>query len=196
MNIFVFSLPEQLATTTQDSFWYNLPDSAQLRNGKPFFIPDFVKDCRLGLYLAVRIARLGKSISPRFATRYYDALSLAAHFYDQKGLTKAQSLGVPWSASTGFDGSIALGDFMPIDSCTLDSLSYAYAINDHQYLEATAQSLQQRITRGISSISLYNTLRNGDLLLFPLASHPESIGLNLRLSASINHRPLLHFNIK
>ena len=43
------------------------PDSAILKDGKPFFIPDFSNEVHYETELVVRINRLGKNISPRFA---------------------------------------------------------------------------------------------------------------------------------
>ena len=52
------------------------PDSAILKDGKPFFIPDFSKEIHYETELVVRINRLGKNIAPRFANRYYDAVTV------------------------------------------------------------------------------------------------------------------------
>ena len=41
------------------------PDSALLKDGKPFFIPDFTKQCDYETELVIRICRLGKNIAPR-----------------------------------------------------------------------------------------------------------------------------------
>ena len=54
------------------------PDSALLKDGKPFFIPDFSKQVDYETELVVRISRLGKNIAPRFAHRYYDAIFMYA----------------------------------------------------------------------------------------------------------------------
>ena len=47
------------------------PDSAILKDGKPFFIPDFSDEVHYETEVVVRICRLGKNIAPRFANRYY-----------------------------------------------------------------------------------------------------------------------------
>ena len=47
------------------------PDSAILKDGKPFFIPDFSNEVHYETEVVVRICRLGKNIAPRFAHRYY-----------------------------------------------------------------------------------------------------------------------------
>ena len=54
------------------------PDSAILKGGKPFFIPDFAERFDYEAELVVRISKLGKNIAPRFAHRYYDAVGFVA----------------------------------------------------------------------------------------------------------------------
>ena len=45
------------------------PDSALLRENKPFFIPNFSNHIEYEAELVVRINRLGKNISEKFADR-------------------------------------------------------------------------------------------------------------------------------
>lgn len=56
------------------------PDSAILKDGKPFFIPDFSNEIHYETELVVRINRLGKNIASRFADRYYDAVTVGIDF--------------------------------------------------------------------------------------------------------------------
>ena len=56
------------------------PDSAILKDGKPFFIPDFSNEVHYEAEVVVRICRLGKNIAPRFAHRYYDAVTVGIDF--------------------------------------------------------------------------------------------------------------------
>ena len=55
-------------------------DSAILNQGKPFFIPDHLGRIDYETEVVVRICRLGKNISERFAHRYYDALTVGIDF--------------------------------------------------------------------------------------------------------------------
>ena len=55
-------------------------DSALLNDSKPFFIPDFSQQVDYETELVVRINRLGKNIAPRFASRYYDAVTVGIDF--------------------------------------------------------------------------------------------------------------------
>ena len=88
MNIFVIhnNYPSAYNKTDADAFIiekpviYTLTDTALTKDGKPFFIPDFASPCTFQMSLVLRISRLGRSISPRFAHRYYDALTVGVMF--------------------------------------------------------------------------------------------------------------------
>ena len=47
-------------------------DSSLLKDGKPFFIPDFSSEIHYETEIVVKIDRLGKNIAERFAHRYYN----------------------------------------------------------------------------------------------------------------------------
>ena len=91
------------------------PDSAILKDGKPFFIPDFSNEVHYETELVVRINRLGKNISPRFASRYYDALTVGIDFTARDLQRKFREAGNPWELCKGFDSSAAIGTFVPVD---------------------------------------------------------------------------------
>ena len=88
------------------------PDSALLKDGKPFFIPDFTKQCDYETELVIRICRLGKNIAPRFAYRYYDAVTVGIDFTARDLQRKFRKEGLPWELCKGFDSSAAIGDFV------------------------------------------------------------------------------------
>jgi hypothetical protein len=69
------------------------PDSAILPKDHPFFIPEFSNDITLEVELAVRICRLGKYISARFAHKYYDAYTAAVDFTAVDIMKDAQEKG-------------------------------------------------------------------------------------------------------
>jgi len=52
------------------------PDSAILKKNKPFFLPDFSQMIQYETEVVVKISRLGKGISPEYAGRYYDEITL------------------------------------------------------------------------------------------------------------------------
>ena len=91
------------------------PDSALLKDSKPVFIPDFSQQVDYETELVVRINRLGKNIAPRFASRYYDAVTVGIDFTARDLQRRFREEGKPWELCKGFDSSAAIGDFVPVD---------------------------------------------------------------------------------
>ena len=85
------------------------PDSAILKDGKPFFIPDFSNEVHYETELVVRINRLGKNIASRFAHRYYDAVTVGIDFTARDLQRRFREVGNPWELCKGFDSSAAIG---------------------------------------------------------------------------------------
>ena len=56
------------------------PDSAILKNGKHFYLPDWLGQVDYECEVVVRINKLGRSIPARFAHRYYDAVTVGIDF--------------------------------------------------------------------------------------------------------------------
>lgn len=77
------------------------PDSAILKDGKPFFIPDFSDEVHYETEVVVRICRLGKNIAPRFANRYYDAVTVGIDFTARDLQRKFREAGNPWEFAKG-----------------------------------------------------------------------------------------------
>ena len=90
-------------------------DSALLKNGKPFFVPDHLGRIDYEAEIVVRINRLGKNIAERFARRYYDALTVGIDFTARDLQHRLRKAGHPWELCKGFDGSAAIGEWVDID---------------------------------------------------------------------------------
>ena len=64
----------------EEPMFFLKPDTALLRNNDPFYIPSFSQEVHYECELVVRINRVGKAISERFAHRYYDEVGLGIDF--------------------------------------------------------------------------------------------------------------------
>jgi len=74
-------------------------DSALLKDGKPFFIPDDLGTIEYETELVVRICRLGKTIPERFAHRYYDAVTVGIDFTARELQQKLREQGIAFLQS-------------------------------------------------------------------------------------------------
>lgn len=153
--------------------WYVMPESAVLRTGNPFFVPDFDTEFKAYPSLCLRIGRLGKGIAPQFAARYIDGWTMAVAVVAAGRLRTLREMGEPWTEAVSFDRSCWIGNLQPIDSL----INYnAFTIECSQsravYNTGKIFPCKEDI---ISLLSRHNTLKNGDLVLAGLL--PEGITL-------------------
>ena len=71
------------------------PDSALLKNNKPFFLPDFSENIHYEVEVVVKISKLGKSISSKFAHRYYDEVTLGIDITARDIQSRQSAAGYP-----------------------------------------------------------------------------------------------------
>ena len=140
------------------------PDSALLLPGRPMFYPDFGGDWQARLYLAVHINRLGKSVSVKFAPRYYDGVSVAIRIEPV-----ADGIIAPGILS-GMDSSITHGEWVAFDEL---SAIPRLVINGAE-TEVTMPDAEM-IDSAVSQVSRHTTLRMGDIILFPLDVAPFAL---------------------
>ena len=90
------------------------PDSALLKNNKPFFIPDFTQELHYETELIIKFNRLGKNIDSKFSTRYFAEIGLGVDFTARDLQRKLKAEGKPWEICKAFDNSAVIGNFISI----------------------------------------------------------------------------------
>lgn len=158
------------------------PDSAIIKNGKHFYVPDFLGRVDYEAEVVVRINRLGKSIPARFAHRYYDAITVGIDFTARDMQRNFIAAGAPWELSKGFDGSAVLGEFRPVEKYDIDNVQFSLSIDDNVVQSATTAQMLFKVDEIIAYISRFCTLKTGDLVFTgtPAGSGPVSIGTHLK----------------
>lgn len=173
------------------------PDSALLKDGKPFFIPDFSKEVHYETELVVRINRLGKNIAQRFANRYYDAVTVGIDFTARDLQRELRSIGNPWEISKGFDNSAAIGHFIPIDKfADIQNLNFHLDIDDNTVQQGNTKDMLFRVDQIIEYISQFFTLKIGDLLFTgtPVGVGPVKVGDHL--TGYLENEKVLDFYVR
>ena len=174
------------------------PDTALLKDGKPFFLPPFSERIEYETELVVRISRLGKNIAPRFAHRYYDAVTVGIDFTARDLQARLRAEGSPWEISKGFDGSAVVGDFIPVDEVAgnLQDLHFSLRIDGKEFQRGHTADMIFPVDEMIAYISRFYTLRMGDLLF---TGTPEGVGpvaIGNRLQGYLGERQLLDFHVR
>lgn len=173
------------------------PDSALLKKNKPFFLPGFSNDIQYELEIVVKISKLGKSISPKFAPRYYDEITAGIDITARDIQTRLSKSMLPWEISKGFDGAAPVGDFIPLSSAgDIRNLDFRLEINERIVQQGNTSDMIFGVDELISYISQYFTLKTGDLIFTGTPSGVGPLKRNDNLVAYIGDKPLLDFLIK
>lgn len=140
-----------------------LPDSAIVKSGRPFFIPEFDDNFIMTPVVAIRISRLGKGIPERFAHRYYDSIAPAISVHAETVLKRAKENGDPWSNAWAFDNSIVIGEFLKPDTEKIPSCSAI--LNESEKFTWDSETMRILPDAIISFLSMRHTLKIGDLII-------------------------------
>ena len=174
------------------------PDSAILKDGKPFFVPDFSHEVHYETEVVVRICRLGKNIAPRFAHRYYDAVTVGIDFTARDLQRKFREAGNPWELCKGFHNSAAIGTFISLEQAggDLQNLDFHLDIDGCEVQRGNTADMLFKIDDIIAYVSRFMTLKIGDLLFTgtPAGVGPVSVGQHLQ--GYLGGEKLLDFHIR
>lgn len=172
-------------------------DSALLKDGKPFFIPDFMGRIDYETEVVVRICRLGKSIPERFAHRYYDALTVGIDFTARDLQEQLRKNGQPWDLCKGFDGSAVIGQWVDKEKfLNINTLPFHLDINGHTVQEGCTADMLYTIDSLIAYISQYFTLKTGDILFTGTPVGVGPVHIDDHLEGYLTDRKVLEFNCK
>lgn len=180
-----------------DPVIFTKADSSLLKDRKPFFIPDELGTIEYEAEIVVRVCRLGKSISERFAPRYYDAVTVGIDFTARDLLKKLSQQGLPWDMSKSFDGAAVIGEWVPKDKfLDVQRLRFHLDVNGETKQEGCTSDMIYKVDEIISYVSRFFTLKTGDLIYTgcPVSGTPAHI--NDRLEGYIEERKVLDLHCK
>ncbi|MDD7317752.1 MAG: fumarylacetoacetate hydrolase family protein [Prevotella sp.] len=183
--------------TSEEPVIFTKADSALLKDGKPFFVPDHLGRVDYETELVVRICRLGKGIPERFAHRYYDAVTVGIDFTARDLQQQLRQKGLPWELCKGFDGSAAIGEWVDKDKFRdVNALHFRLDINGSTVQEGCASDMIFKIDRLVSYISEFFTLKTGDILYTGTPAGVGPVKIDDHLTGYLEDRKVLEFNVK
>ena len=173
------------------------PDSAILKDGKPFFIPDFSKEIHYETEIVVKIDRLGKNIAERFAHRYYNEVTVGIDFTARDLQRELRAKGLPWEISKAFDNSAVIGAFVPLDRVgDINRISFHLDINGQKVQEGNTSDMLFPVDKIIAYVSRFFTLKIGDLIFTGTPVGVGPVKIDDHLQGYIGERKLLDFHVR
>lgn len=172
-------------------------DSALLKDGKPFFVPAFTERCDYETEVVVRICRLGRSIAPRWAHRYYDQVTVGIDFTARDLQERLRAEGKPWELCKGFDGSAAIGEMIPKDELPdVQNLHFHLDINGKTVQQGHTADMLFKVDEVVSYISRFFTLKMGDLIYTGTPAGVGPVHEGDHLEGYLEGRKVLEFNVR
>ena len=173
------------------------PDSSLLKNNKPFFLPDFSDNIQFGVGVVVKISKLGKGISAKFANRYYDEVTLGIDITARDIQSRQAKGGMPWELSKCFDGAAPIGSFIPVSIVKdMADLDFRLEINNKTVQKSNTSDMIFGFGEIIEYVSKFFTLKTGDLIFTGTPSGADQLKKNDNLVAFLGNEPLMDFMIK
>jgi 2-keto-4-pentenoate hydratase/2-oxohepta-3-ene-1,7-dioic acid hydratase in catechol pathway len=173
------------------------PDSALLKDGKPFFIPDFSSNIHYETEIVVKINKLGKSIDEKFACRYYDEITVGIDLTARDLQGKLREKGLPWEISKGFDGSAVLGKYIKLNKAEdIQNVDFHLDIDGKTVQEGHTEDMLFTVDRIIAYASQFFTMKIGDLIFTGTPVGVGKIEIGNHIEGYIGKRKLLDFYIR
>lgn len=173
------------------------PDSALLRENRPFFIPRFSNQIEHEVELVVRINRLGRNIAPRFAHRYYSEVALGVDFTARDLQNQCKQLGAPWEISKAFDNSAVVSDFISLyELSDIQNIHFSLQKNGQIQQQGHTKDMLFSVDNLIAYISQFFTLKIGDLIFTGTPAGVSPVAINDRLTGYIEDKLMFDFLVK
>ncbi len=173
------------------------PETALIRAGLPFFYPDFSQDVHYEAELVLRVCKLGKHISEKFAHTYYDGIGIGIDFTARDVQNICKQKGLPWEIAKAFDGSAPVSDFIPkTEFKDLYDINFSLQKNGEVVQKGNSGMMIFNFEKLISYLSSFVTLKMGDLIFTgtPAGVGPVQKGDTLR--AFIGEKDMLKIDIR
>ncbi len=173
------------------------PDSAILPKKMPFFIPSFTNEVHYEVEVLVKINKVGKHISSKFAPKYYDEVGLGIDFTARDIQKICKEKGLPWEKAKAFDGSAVMGKFFPKEKFEdLQNLSFSLHKNEQLVQEGNTASMLWNIDELIAYVSQYMTLKKGDVIFTGTPAGVGRVAINDQLVGTLNEEKAFDVKIK
>ncbi|WP_234109044.1 MULTISPECIES: fumarylacetoacetate hydrolase family protein [Chryseobacterium] len=172
------------------------PDTAVLKKGSDFYIPEFSDDIHYELEVVVKISKGGKYIQEENAGKHYEEIGLGIDFTARDVQSKLKEKGLPWELAKGFDGSAVISEFFKKEDFDLKNLHFSLLKNKERVQDGNTSMMLFRPEKIIAFVSQYFTLRTGDLIFTGTPKGVGKVSENDILEAYLEDRKILDLRIQ
>ena len=172
------------------------PDTAVLKKGSDFYIPEFSEDIHYELEVVLKISKGGKYIQEEKAGNYFEEIALGIDFTARDLQSKLKEKGLPWELAKGFDGSAVISDFYKKEDYDLKNLQFSLLKNKEEVQNGNTSLMLFSPEKIIAFVSKYFTLKTGDLIFTGTPKGVGKVAENDILEAYLEDKKVLDLRIQ
>jgi acylpyruvate hydrolase len=173
------------------------PDTALLKDGAPFFYPDFSKNIHHEAELVLKISKQGKYIQKHFAHRYFNEIGFGIDFTARDLQDQCKAKGLPWEISKAFNGAAPIGGFKSVDDFEdLKNIDFHLTINGETRQKGNTSMMLFDFGTIIEYVSQFFMLKTGDLIYTGTPAGVGPVQIGDKLEGFIGTEKLLDFEVK
>src|SRR6201995_1675282 len=170
------------------------PDTALIKENKPFYHPDFSEDIHHEIEIVLKISKEGKHINEKFASSYFEEIGLGVDFTARDIQQRHKEKGLPWELAKAFDGSAPVSNFVPkSDFADLYDLNLRLDVNGQTRQNGTTKDLLFSFESIIAFVSKYITLKKGDRIFTGTPPGVSRVAIGDHLEGYLNDVKMLDF---
>ena len=141
------------------------PKSALLQPHTPFYYPEFTNELHYECELVLRICKNGKYIQEKFASKYYDAVTVGIDFTARDIQDELKSKGLPWEKAKAWPISAAIGKWVAFpDLKNKKDINFGLYKNKELVQQGNSSEMNFDFDYIVSYISNYFSVNIGDLV--------------------------------
>ena len=173
------------------------PDTALLKDNRPFYHPDFSDDIHHEIEIVLKISKEGKHVSEKFAGNYFEEIGLGIDFTARDIQQRHKEKGLPWELAKAFDGSAPVSNFVPKTNFSdLYNLNFRLDIDQQTRQQGNTKDLLFSFESIIAFVSRYITLKKGDLIFTGTPRGVGKVNIGDHLEAYLEDVKMLDFYVK
>lgn len=175
------------------------PQTALLKDNKPFFYPEWSKEIHYETEVVLKICRRGKYMNEKFAKKYFDTITVGIDFTARDLQNYQKAKGLPWEIAKAFDNSAVIGEFKNISSLEdweTEGINFSMKLNGTQVQKGNTNDMMFSFEKIISYASQYFTLQAGDLIYSGTPAGVGSVKIGDRLQGFLESEKIFDFEVK
>src|SRR5439155_5790285 len=173
------------------------PKSALLQPHTPFYYPEFTNELHYECELVLRISKNGKYIQEKFASKYYDAVTVGIDFSARDIQNELKEKGLPWEKAKSWDNSAAVGKWILLSNIkSKKDINFCLYKNKELVQQSNSELMIHNFDEIVAYISTYFSVNIGDLVFTGTPAGVGELVVGDELEGFIEDESLMQLDIK